>query len=132
MTTNSRTFGRLAAGSLAAAAIAVLAATNPAAGTGHPASDPVLSFQPASLPQTADAVEGWYTQLQTEHEATTTSNTSQTPPAVGGWFIQRRTGQRFVINAGAPSSEPTETATATATATADPAANWRRIMVEVP
>ena len=130
MTTNSGTSGRLAAGSLAAAAVAVLAAANPAAGTGDPASDAVLSFQTASLPQTADAVEGWYTQPQTEHEATTTSNMSQTPPAVGGWFIQRRTGQRFVINAVAPSSEATETATATATA--DPAANWRRLMVEVP
>ena len=125
MTTNSWTSGRLAAGSLAAAAVAVLAAANPAADTGDPASDSVLS-QPASLPQTADAVDGWYTQLETEHEATTTSNMSRTQPAVRGWFIQRRTGQRFVINAGAPSSEATETPTA------DPAANWRRMMVEVP
>lgn len=126
MTTNSCTSGRLVAGSLAAAAVAVLAAANPAAGTGHPASDAVVAFEPASLPQTADAVEGWYTQLQTKHEATTTLNMSRPPPAVGGWFIQRRTGQRFVIDAGAPSSDATETPTA------DPAANWRRLMVEVP
>ena len=126
MTTNSRTSGRLAAGSLAAAAVAVLATANPAAGTGHLASDAGFAFEPASLPQTADAVDGWYAQLQPEQDATTTSNMSRTPPAVGGWFIQRRTGQRFVIDAGAPSSEATETPTA------DPAANWRRLMVEVP
>ena len=122
MTTNSYIFGRVAAGSLAAAAVAVLAATNPAASAGHPASDPVLSFQTASLPQTADAVDGWYDHGWTQQHSR--DNNAR------GWFIQRRTGQRFVINAGAPSSEATETATATATA--DPAANWRRLMVEVP
>ena len=119
MTTNSGTSGRLAAGSLAAAAVAVLAAANPAAGTGDPASDAVLSFQTASLPQTADAVDGWYDHGWTQQHSRDNAR---------GWFIQRRTGQRFVINAVAPSSEATETATATA----DPAANWRRLMVEVP
>ena len=117
MTTNSCNFGRLAAGSLAAVAVAVLAAASPAAGTGHPASDPVLSFQPASLPQTADAVDGWYDHGWTRQHIRDTGR---------GWFIQRKTGERFATGTGRPSPKATETSTA------DPAANWRRLIVEVP
>ena len=62
MNPNSRTSRRLAATYLAAAAVVVagLAAANPAAGTSHPANDAARSFDPASLPRTPDAVEGWY------------------------------------------------------------------------
>jgi len=61
MNTNSRASRRLAAGCLAAAAVvAGLAAATPAAGTSYSANDAAHSFDPASLPRTADAVEGWY------------------------------------------------------------------------
>jgi hypothetical protein len=61
MNTNSRTSRRLAAGCLAAAAVvAGLAAATPATGTSYPANDAAYSFDPASLPRTPDAVEGWY------------------------------------------------------------------------
>jgi len=117
MTTNSYIFGRVAAGSLAAAAVAVLAATNPAVSAGHPASDPVLSFQTASLPQTADAVDGWYDHGWTQQHSRDNAR---------GWFIQRKTGERIATDTGPPSSETTATST-----TAHPA-NWRRLTNEVP
>jgi hypothetical protein len=126
MTTNSRTSRRLAAGSLAAAAVAVLAAANPAAGTSHSAYDAACSFDPASLPRTADAVDGWYDQCLVEQHYATTSDFPSTPDAVEGWFTQRKTGQRFAANPGPRALEATDTPTA------DRQVNWRRQMDEVP
>jgi hypothetical protein len=126
MTTNARNSRRLAAGSLAAAAIAVLAAANPAAGTSHPADDAACSFDPASLPRTADAVDGWYDQCRAQLHSATKSGLPSTPDAIEGWSIQRRTGQHFVTTSGPPISQ------ATKTPTADPSANWRRLMDDVP
>ena len=117
MSTNSHTSRRLAASSLAAAAVAVLVAANPAAATSHPAHAAVLSFDPTSLPQTADAVDGWYDHSWTPQHIRDTAR---------GWFIQRKTGERFATGTGRPSPKATETSTA------DPHANWRRLMSEVP
>ncbi|HYJ68554.1 MAG TPA: hypothetical protein VEX15_12940 [Nocardioidaceae bacterium] len=119
MTTNTRTSRRLAAGSLAAAAVAVLAAANPAAGTSHTAHDAACSFDPASLPRTADAVDGWYDQCEAQQYFATTSSLPRTSDAVQGWFVQRKTGVHFVTKT-------------TETPTADTPPNWRRLMNEVP
>jgi hypothetical protein len=72
MTTHSITSRRLAAGSLVAAAVAVLAVANPAAATSHPADDAASSFDPASLPRTADAIQSWYDQCRAPEDRPTT------------------------------------------------------------
>ena len=116
MSANARTSRRLAAGCLPAV-VAVLVAANPAAATSHPAHDAVLSLDPASLPQTADAVDGWYDHGWTQQHSRDNAR---------GWFIQRKTGERIATDTGPPSSETTATST-----TAHPA-NWRRLTNEVP
>jgi hypothetical protein len=150
MNTNSRTSRRLAAGYLTAALVAGLAAATPAAGTSHSANDSEGSFNPASLPRTADAVDGWYAQRQAQQNFATKTGLPSTPDAVDGWYTQRRTQQGLrrwspdqvdpPLTTGsrqdytswltnpltAPWAETTETPTA------DPPTNWRRLMNEVP
>src|SRR5262245_38291495 len=100
MTTNSRTSRWLAAGSLAAAAIAVVMAANPSAATSHPADDAVCSFDPASLPQTGDAVDGWYDQCRTRRYVAIRTGLPGSPDAGQSWFVQRKTGERFATDTG--------------------------------
>jgi hypothetical protein len=116
MYTNVRTSRRLAAGSLATV-VAVLVAANPAAATSPPAQDAVLTLDPASLPQTADAVDGWYDHGWTQQRS---------PDTDRGWFIQRKTGERIATQTGPSGSETTATST-----TARPQ-NWRRLTNEIP
>ena len=118
MTTNSRTSRRLAAGSLAAAAVAVLAAANPAAGASHSADDAVCSFDQASLPRTADAMQGWYDQCRSQQQFSTTKAGL---PAGDDWYVQRKTGHVFV-NVSYEATTPT----------ANHPANWRALMNQVP
>src|SRR5262245_10498501 len=105
MTTNSRTSRRLAAGSLAAAAVAVLAAANPATGASHSANDAVCSFDPASLPRTADAMQSWYDQCWSQQQSFSTTKAGL--PAGDDLYVQRKTGYVFVSFTGQPSSETT-------------------------
>jgi hypothetical protein len=118
MTTNSRTSRRLAAGSLAAAAVAVLAAANPAAGASHSADDAVCSFDQASLPRTADAMQGWYDQCWSQQPFSTTKAGL---PAGDDWYVQRKTGHVFV-----------RVSYETTTPTANRPADWRALMNQVP
>ena len=118
MTTNSRTSRRLAAGSLAAAAVAVLAAANPAAGASHSADDAACSFDQASLPRTADAMQGWYDQCWSQQRFSTTKAGL---PAGDDWYVQRKTGHVFV-----------NVSYETKTPTANRPANWRALMNQVP
>jgi hypothetical protein len=118
MTTNSRTSRRLAAGSLAAAAVAVLAAANPAAGASHSADDAVCSFDQASLPHTADAMQGWYDQCWSQQPFSTTKAGL---PAGDDWYVQRKTGHVFV-----------RVSYETTTPTANRPADWRALMNQVP
>ena len=118
MTTNSRTSRRLAAGSLAAAAVAVLAAANPAAGASHSADDAVCSFDRASLPRTADAMQGWYDQCWSQQPFSTTKAGL---PAGDDFYVQRKTGHVFV-----------RVSYETTTPTANRPADWRALMNQVP
>jgi hypothetical protein len=124
MTTNSRTSRRLAAGSLAAAAVAVLAAANPAAGTSS-AYAAACSFDPASLPRTADAAQGWYDQCRSQQPFYATK-AGLPAEAAQDWYVQRKTGHVFVTRTSSSTSDKNETTTT------DRPANWRQLMVELP
>lgn len=145
MTSSSRTTRRLAAGSLAAAAVAVLAAANPAAGASPSAYDAACSFDPASLPQTADAAQGWYDQCWTQQPFYTTK-AGLPADVVQNRYIQRKTGDVIVTMTSPSHADETETTNTDRptdwrrlmdqvpdqTPTADRPANWRRLMVEIP
>jgi len=118
MTTNSRTSRRLAAGSLAAAAVAVLAAANPATGASHSANDAVCSFDPASLPRTADATQGWYDQCNSQQAFFTTKAGL---PAGDDWYVQRKTGD-VIVSVSYLTTSPT----------ANRPVDWRALMNQVP
>ena len=75
----------LAAGCLAAALVTSLSAANPAAGTIHPADDGACSFDPAYLPRTPDAVEGWYANCRARQEIATRSSLPNTPDVIEAW-----------------------------------------------
>jgi hypothetical protein len=124
MNTKSRTSHRITASFLAAAVAGGIAAATPAAATNYRANDSTCSFDPASLPRTPDAVEGWYDQCRAQHDVAT--GLPKTADAVEGWYIQRRTGVRIPITSGQPNTDASEAPTA------DPPANWRRLMNEIP
>jgi hypothetical protein len=142
MPTNPRTSRRLAAGSLAAAAVAVLAAANPASGTNLSAYDAACSFDTESLPKTADAVVGWYHQCWLEQPFYTTKaglpadavqdqyiqNRTGNAPADADLnrYIQRKTGNVIVTMTSPSRAEENETTNT------DRPANWRQLMDEVP
>jgi hypothetical protein len=84
MSTTKTMSRRLAAGCLAAATVAGLAAATPAAGATHPAHD-ACAFDPASLPRTADAVDGWYDQCRAQQVVATSSGLPRTPDAIDAW-----------------------------------------------
>ena len=122
MNTNTRTSRRLAAGCLAAAVVAGLAAATPAAGTSHPAPDGEGAVDPAFLPRTPDAIDGWYTQRRAQQDLRRRSPDRADPP-----LMTRQDYTSWLTNPlTAPWAETTETPTA------DPPANWRRLMDEVP
>ncbi len=120
MTTNSRTSRRLAAGSLAAAAVAVLAAATPATGASHSDSDAVCSFDQTSLPRTADAMQGWYDQCYSQ-QPFSFYTTKAGLPAGDDMFVQRRTGD-VVVTASYLTTSPST----------NRPADWRALMNQVP